>query len=157
MYLSYFQDLQKYLDEAKDGVIFFSLGSNLRSDQLGADKIKVLLDAFKQLPQRILWKWESDTLPGKPENVKLGKWLPQNDILAHPNLRLFITHGGMMSTQEAVYHGVPIVGIPFFADQHINIHKAVVRGVGENLPFTTLSVDSVLKAIRKILSAPRYV
>jgi glucuronosyltransferase len=39
------------------------------------------LEAFSKLKQRVLWKWESDTLPGQPSNVKLGKWLPQSDIL----------------------------------------------------------------------------
>ena len=39
------------------------------------------LGAFSKLKQHVLWKWESDTLPGQPSNVKLGKWLPQSDIL----------------------------------------------------------------------------
>lgn len=151
MCYSMFQDLQTYMDEAKNGVIFFSLGSNLRSDQLGADKINAFLSAFKELPQRILWKWESDTLPGKPDNVKLGKWLPQNDLLAHPNVRLFITHAGLLSTQEAVYHGVPIVGIPFYLDQPINVHKAVTHGAGVKLLFSQINKETVLQAIRTVI------
>ena len=39
------------------------------------------LKAFSQVKQRVLWKWEVDTMPDLPENVKLGKWLPQADIL----------------------------------------------------------------------------
>ena len=44
-------------------------------------KRNAFLGAFSKLKQRVLWKWESDTLPGQPSNVKLGKWLPQSDIL----------------------------------------------------------------------------
>jgi UDP:flavonoid glycosyltransferase YjiC (YdhE family) len=78
-----FQDLQTFLDEAEYGVIYFSLGSNVRSDRMPQEKRRAFLDAFSELPQRILWKWESDTLPGQPPNVKLGKWLPQQDILGN--------------------------------------------------------------------------
>jgi glucuronosyltransferase len=69
------------LDEAKDGFIFFSLGSNIRSDFLSNETQKALLAAFSELPQKVLWKFESDNLPGQPPNVRVGKWLPQSDIL----------------------------------------------------------------------------
>lgn len=35
----------------------------------------------------------------------------------HSNARLFISHGGLLGIQETVYHGVPILGIPFGNDQ----------------------------------------
>jgi hypothetical protein len=76
-----FQELSAFLDGAVDGFIYFSLGSNVRSDKLSAEKRQHFLDAFAALPQRVLWKWESDEMPGKPQNVMLGKWLPQTDIL----------------------------------------------------------------------------
>lgn len=38
-------------------------------------------------------------------------------LVAHKNTKLFITHSGLMSSQEAIYHGVPMLGIPIFADQ----------------------------------------
>jgi glucuronosyltransferase len=71
------------MDEAKDGVIFFSLGSNVKSSKMSPEKVKEFLDAFAELSQRVLWKWETDSLPDQPKNVMLGKWLPQNDILGN--------------------------------------------------------------------------
>jgi glucuronosyltransferase len=76
-----FQDLKKFLDEAKHGAIFLSLGTNVRSDKMSPDKVKAFLDAFSELPYRVLWKWESDSLPYQTQNVMVRKWLPQNDIL----------------------------------------------------------------------------
>jgi glucuronosyltransferase len=73
--------LQKYLDDAPDGVIYFSMGSNLQSSQMPEGKRNAFLKVFSKLKQKVLWKWETDTLPGQPKNVKLGKWLPQSDIL----------------------------------------------------------------------------
>jgi len=76
-----YQELKKYLDEAPDGVIYFSMGSNLQGHLIPESKRNAFLGAFSKLKQRVLWKWESDTLPGQPSNVKTGKWLPQSDIL----------------------------------------------------------------------------
>jgi glucuronosyltransferase len=78
-----FQDLQKFLDEAKDGAIYFSLGTNVFSDHMPEEKRRAFIEAFSTLPHKILWKWESDILPGQPPNVKIGKWLPQQDILGN--------------------------------------------------------------------------
>ena len=75
------QELQKYLDEAPDGVIYFSMGSALQSHLMPESKRNAFLGAFSKFKQRVLWKWESDTLPGQPSNVKIAKWLPQSDIL----------------------------------------------------------------------------
>jgi glucuronosyltransferase len=76
-----YQELQKYLDDAPHGVIYFSMGSNLQSSQMPESKRNAFLEAFSKFKQQVLWKWETDTLPGQPKNVKLGKWLPQSDIL----------------------------------------------------------------------------
>jgi len=62
-------------------VIYFSMGSNLRSSNFKNATTKAFLEAFSKLKQRALWKWETDSLPGQPSNVMLGKWLPQSDIL----------------------------------------------------------------------------
>ncbi len=55
-----------------------------------------------------------------PKNVKLLKWLPQNDLLGHVKTKLFITHSGGSSQFEALYHGVPMVMFPMFSEQHYN-------------------------------------
>jgi glucuronosyltransferase len=74
--------LEDYLNEAEHGVIYFSMGSMIRGDTLPSEKRDALMQAFSELPQRVLWKWEADSLPGQPKNVKIAKWLPQFDILS---------------------------------------------------------------------------
>ena len=59
-----------------------------------------------------------------PERVRTVDWAPQNDLLAHPAIRTFVTHGGANSLYEAAYHAVPIVSIPqMMADQRENARK----------------------------------
>jgi glucuronosyltransferase len=81
MYTSLYQDLQKFLDSASDGVIYFSMGSVLQSSDLPDYKRDALLEAFSELKQHVLWKWETEALPAQPSNVRVGKWFPQADIL----------------------------------------------------------------------------
>jgi glucuronosyltransferase len=57
------------------------MGSGLYSSDMPESCLKNFTDVFSKQKQRILWKWETDSLPGKPQNVKIGKWLPQSDIL----------------------------------------------------------------------------
>ncbi|PSN57262.1 UDP-glucuronosyltransferase 2B17 [Blattella germanica] len=69
------------MNESEHGVIVFSLGSTVRADTFSNQKRDAFLQAFAELPQRVLWKWEADSLPGQPENVKTIKWMPQGDVL----------------------------------------------------------------------------
>lgn len=74
----YQQDLKTFLDEAEDGVIYFSLGTLVRGETLPEDKLQAFISVFSELPQRVLWKMDKNvSLP----NVKTSKWLPQSDIL----------------------------------------------------------------------------
>ncbi|ENN83023.1 hypothetical protein YQE_00614, partial [Dendroctonus ponderosae] len=101
-------NIQKFLDSATDGAIYFSMGSNLKSKDIPPERRQILLNVLGKLKMKVLWKFEED-LPGRPANVMIRSWLPQQDILADPNIKLFITHGGLLSTTETVYHGVPIL------------------------------------------------
>lgn len=76
---------------------------------------------------------------------------------AHPNCRLFITHGGLLSTQEASYHGVPLVGIPVFGDQQLNVKQSDLIGFAVGLDFHNVTEVSFLEAIQRVLYTPRYV
>jgi glucuronosyltransferase len=68
---------------------------------------------------------------------------------------VFVSHGGLLGTIEAVYAGVPIVGIPMFGDQPMNI-KAIVDGkMGVSVNYKDINKENILKAIRAVLDQPR--
>lgn len=77
-----FQDLKDFMDNAKEGFIYFSLGSNVRSRELNRATLTAIVQAFKEIPYKVVWKFEGDDLPGKPDNVKLVKWAPQQVVLS---------------------------------------------------------------------------
>lgn len=75
------QDLQSWIAGAGSaGVVYFSLGSVASGENLPLKYRQVFLEAFRKLSQRVLWKYEGE-MEEVSDNVKLSKWLPQQDIL----------------------------------------------------------------------------
>ncbi|XP_045469174.1 UDP-glycosyltransferase UGT5-like isoform X8 [Harmonia axyridis] len=149
-------NLQKYLDSAKDGAILFSFGTNMKIAEVEKDKLDAIMEGLRKIaPIKVLFKSEID-LKDAPKNVLVSKWLPQNDILAHPNIKAFITHGGLGGNTEAVYHGVPMIGIPLFADQKTNIENAVKSGYAVRIFYEDINQKTVDEALEQILKNPSY-
>ncbi|CAK1547646.1 unnamed protein product [Leptosia nina] len=150
------KDLKQYLDSSKNGVIYISFGTNVRTTVLPPEVINAMMSVLSELPYDVLWKWDVDELPGKPKNVKIAKWFPQSDILRHPNVKLFITQGGLQSTDETITAGVPVLGMPVIADQWYNVEKYVRHKIGLQLDLFTLKADEFKEAIETIIGDPSY-
>ncbi|XP_063922013.1 UDP-glycosyltransferase UGT5-like [Zophobas morio] len=149
------KDLKQYLDDSVNGVILFSMGSIVRSAHFPEEKRKALLGSFSKLKLNVLWKFE-ENLTGLPPNVKIMKWIPVSDVLAHPNVKVFITHGGLLSTMEGVYHAVPLVGIPVFGDQKMNMALARSYEYAVEVRYTDLTEETLSRAIDQALNNPKY-
>ncbi|XP_045516539.1 UDP-glucosyltransferase 2-like isoform X1 [Pieris brassicae] len=150
------QDLKKLIDNAKNGVVYFSMGSNLKSSDMSEKMKNDLLKMFAKLYETVIWKFEDD-LENVPKNVHLVKWAPQQSILAHPNLKFFITHGGQLSTTEAIHFGVPVIGIPILGDQYVNMNSVSNKGFGITVKWSEDSIISDLTAaIKEINTNPIY-
>ncbi|KAK3925072.1 UDP-glycosyltransferase UGT5 [Frankliniella fusca] len=152
-------DILDWVNEkaAPHGFVFMSFGTNVRSASIKKDRRDAILRAFGRIKQRVLWKYEEDDILDKlPANVRVVKWAPQNDILGQPNIRCFVTHNGGLSTQEAGYHGVPILGIPFFVDQIHYAKKTERIGVGRTLSYTNITEENFYEALDDVINNPRY-
>ncbi|CAH1636135.1 unnamed protein product [Spodoptera littoralis] len=148
-------ELKKLMDNAKHGVVYFSMGSNLKSKDMPEELKKSLLQMFGTLKQTVLWKFE-EKMDNLPSNVHILDWAPQQAILSHPNLAVFVTHGGLLSTTESVHFGIPIIGIPVFADQFLNVVKAVNKGFAQRVDLSYTMADELKEAIIEVTSNKRY-
>lgn len=149
-------NIQKFIDEAEFGVIYFSLGAFLQSSNMPKGKMQTILNVFGSLKQRVLWKFETDEKPEIPPNVMMQKWMPQSDILAHKNVKLFISHGGLYGTLEGSFLGVPILFMPFFGDQYHNSKAVIDKGFGNRILFSEITKVSLKSKLNEMLSNENY-
>ncbi|XP_058402375.1 UDP-glucuronosyltransferase 2B31-like isoform X3 [Diceros bicornis minor] len=109
----------------------------------------------KPLP-KVIWRFDGKKPDTLGPNTRLYKWIPQNDLLGHSKTKAFITHGGANGVYEAIYHGIPMVGIPLFADQPDNIARMKTRGAAVRLDFNTMSSTDLLNALKTVINDPSY-
>ncbi|XP_074037451.1 UDP-glucosyltransferase 2 isoform X3 [Leptinotarsa decemlineata] len=150
------KDLQDYLDSAPEGVVYFSLGSNVKSANISSEIRNIIIEALSELPYKVLWKWETDYLPNQPYNVLTRKWIPQQDVLGHPNIKVFITQGGLQSIEEAICNEVPMVGLPYITDQPYNVRKLEEFGIAIGLNPGTMTKDQFKRAILEVAGNKKY-
>ncbi|XP_063129142.1 UDP-glucuronosyltransferase 2B10 isoform X1 [Rattus norvegicus] len=136
------------------GVVVFSLGSMVGN--LTEERANVIAAGLAQIPQKVLWRFEGKKPETLGSNTRLYKWIPQNDLLGHPKTRAFITHGGTNGIYEAIYHGIPVVGIPLFGDQYDNIVHLKTKGAAVRLDFLTMSSTDLFTALKTITNDPSY-
>ncbi|XP_059199344.1 UDP-glucuronosyltransferase-like [Centropristis striata] len=148
-------DLLEFVEgSGDDGFIVFTLGSMVSN--MPEEKAKQFFDAFRQIPQRVVWRYTGVPPADMPKNVRLMKWLPQNDLLAHPKARVFITHGGTHGIYEGICNAVPMLMFPLFGDQGDNVNRLVARGVAETLRIYDMTTETLLAALNKIIHDKSY-
>lgn len=125
---------------------FGSLGS------LDSGFIRKLLPQFATYPARFLVNVGTriDDYSDVPDNVHLQAWFPQPSVVA--TCDVFIHHGGLSSTCEALLNGVPSLIIPYFWDGHDIARRVADQGLGRYLPRQGLAPWDVTDAIDAILA-----
>ncbi|XP_032772789.1 UDP-glucuronosyltransferase 2B1 [Rattus rattus] len=149
------KEMEEFVQSSGEhGVVVFSLGSMVKN--LTEEKANVVASALAQIPQKVVWRFDGKKPDTLGSNTRLYKWIPQNDLLGHPKTKAFVAHGGTNGIYEAIYHGIPIVGIPLFADQPDNINHMVAKGAAVRVDFNTLSTTGLLTALKTVMNDPFY-
>ncbi|XP_049455002.1 UDP-glucuronosyltransferase 2C1-like isoform X1 [Epinephelus fuscoguttatus] len=150
------EHLEEFMQSSGEhGVILMSLGTFVTD--LPADLTDYIAAAFAKLPQKVIWRHKGDRPASVGNNTLIVDWMPQNDLLGHPKMKLFVAHGGTNGVQEAIYHGVPVVGLPLFFDQYDNLLRLQERGAAKILSIKTVDQDdNFLRVIQEVLNEPSY-
>uniref|UniRef100_A0A1Y1N9C1 UDP-glucuronosyltransferase n=1 Tax=Photinus pyralis TaxID=7054 RepID=A0A1Y1N9C1_PHOPY len=150
------EHIDAFLNGGDNGAVYFSMGSILNARDMEKHKLEMIITVLGQLKQRVLWVGNVENHSQLPENILSVKWAPQVDVLAHPNIRLFISHGGLLSLTESVACGVPILGIPVHADQGYNSALSEAAGFGISLPYQSLTAEKFKGAVHQLLQNRSY-
>uniref|UniRef100_UPI00398F124B UDP-glucuronosyltransferase 2C1-like isoform X1 n=2 Tax=Pristiophorus japonicus TaxID=55135 RepID=UPI00398F124B len=147
--------LQDFVESSgKHGIVVMSLGTFVNS--LSLDISMKIAEALAQIPQKVIWRHVGDIPPNIGNNTLLAKWIPQNDLLGHPKTRAFISHGGTNGVYEAIYHGVPVVGLPLFYDQFDNLVRLESRGAAKVVDVASLQSSDLLRALNEVINKTTY-
>ena len=149
------KDLLDFMEiEGKNGVVVVSFGSIIT--KLPDRVLNPLLQAFLAIDQAVIFRYSSKIDIELPSRIKVMKWLPQNDILGHENTKVFITHCGQNGQVEALYHAVPIIGLPVWADQLYNCKRIDYKGFGMCMDLRFLKAEELAGNINKIVFTKTY-
>ncbi|RJE22910.1 UDP-glucosyl transferase [Aspergillus sclerotialis] len=129
-----------------DGVIW-AIGKKSRQDLDGNQtfQIKTNSSATKL----------SELLANKHPDWLLPFFAPQRAILDHESTKLYFTHGGGSSANEALYHGKPLIAMGFFFDQIANTTRLVAAGVAESLNKFRFTSDELYAKAKQILQSDK--
>ncbi|XP_074660416.1 uncharacterized protein LOC141912893 [Tubulanus polymorphus] len=147
-------DIKTIADNAVDSLVLVSFGGTV--SYLADVYLNKIIEAMRALPRyTFIFKFKQK-IDNAPKNVKIVDWLPQRDILAHKNTRLFVTHCGNAAIHETLYAGVPVVAIPFYGDQPTNAQKMKHRGYGVDIRLVSATDRDLIAAIEEVINNPVY-
>ena len=89
-----------------------------------------------------------------PQNFIVRNYVPQSQILPYTNVA--ITHAGMNSISDLVYHQIPFVAIPLGADQPALAKRAEELGAAISLDVNNLTSDIVKTSVENVMNNPTY-
>jgi len=148
--------LQDWLSK-KDVVVYVSLGTNVRPQ---AAQVSSMIEGMRRL-QDIHFLWDiregmRPLLTDLPDNVRAEEWVDQLAVLASGRVSAFVSHCGLNSLHEALHFGVPIVALPYIADQLVSARIVEEAGVGRRLAPARLSSDDFAEAVDAVARGTAY-
>ncbi|KAJ3603350.1 hypothetical protein NHX12_031092 [Muraenolepis orangiensis] len=143
-------DLEAFVESAGEhGVIIMTLGTLVKA--LPDDVAEEIASVFAKMPQKVIWRHIGQRPSTLGNNTLIVDWMPQKDLLGHPQTKVFVAHGGTNGVQEAIYYGVPVLGIPLFFDQFDNLLRLQERGAGKILKLADISGHSFERGLNEVL------
>ncbi|PIK41486.1 hypothetical protein BSL78_21672 [Apostichopus japonicus] len=136
-----------------EGVLVVSMGTVV--DGVSQEQADAMSASFARLPQLVIWKEPNPPPRVIGNNTYLKKWIPQKDLVAHPKTRALVYHCGNNGAFEALYHGVPIIGIPIFGDQTDVAYRMMSSGMGLVIEISTVTNETLYQVTAEVLNDPK--
>ena len=137
-------------EKGEKPVVYISLGTIVK----GVKKFfQQCMEAFRDDPVDVIIStgktFDVGKLKNVPPNVHVYSSVPQIEVLRMADV--FITHGGMNSISEALVYEVPMIVIPFMADQPVNAKQVEAFCLGKRLEYKTTTARSLKETVLSVL------
>ena len=153
-------ELQDWLDsKPRSSVILISMGSLA---PLTRARGRIIVESIRSTNYSVVWSLRDKNrfiLEGMEldkERFYISKWIPQAAILKHLSTGIAFLHGGMNGIHEAISYGVPIIVMPFSADQGDLAARVHHSGVGVQILKEYLTKETLIAAIQHIQEGEIY-
>lgn len=149
------RELRNWIEKTSDPVVYISFGSMIAVD---FRLVKAILDGLKLLKVRVLWSMpktqQAKVLPKLDisESVVFWDFVPPLAVLAMPQVRCGINHGGAGSIQDCLLTGTPMLCIPYMWDQPFNSSVIERLHIGKRLWKRQVCAQAIAKEVGSILS-----
>ena len=135
-------------------VVYVSLGTLFNTD---AAFYRTCFDAFQGQDLQVIMaigNVPKESLGVAPPNVIVQAHVPQLDVLRRAVV--FVTHGGMNSVNESLYHGVPVLVIPQMSEQEIVGRRVEEVGAGLYLAKEQVTAARLRESVQRLLTEARF-
>ena len=147
-------DFNTIAEQSTKGMIVVSFGSVAA---FLPEHITIMLaEAFSRVDYTVIWRHNGDISYELNDNVHIRSWLPQNDLLGHPKTKLFVTHCGNNGQFEALYNGIPMIGMHIWGDQHHNAIRVSKKGFGIKIAMADFTVSELIEKMNEVLTNHTY-
>ncbi|ASB89458.1 glycosyltransferase [Bacillus sonorensis] len=130
-------------------VMLISLGTAFNA---WSEFYSMCIDAFRDTKWQVIMSVgaaiDPESFEDIPDNFSIRQSVPQLEILK--KAKLFITHGGMNSTMEALNEGVPLVVIPQMPEQEMTARRVEELGLGRHLQPEATTVQRLQEAVSQV-------
>jgi MGT family glycosyltransferase len=142
-------------DAAGGDVIYVSLGTLFNADPafyrhcfeaFGDQNLRVVMSIGAAITEA--------SLGTPPANIVVKPWVAQLDVLRRASV--FVSHGGMNSVSESLYHGVPLIVVPQMGEQEVVARQVEALGAGLYLAKKDVTPDRLRQAVKRVLGDERF-
>jgi UDP:flavonoid glycosyltransferase YjiC (YdhE family) len=132
---------------ADQPIVYVSVGSS--GDPL---VLRRIVESLAGLPvQLMVSSAGSSTLDGlNLPNVHVAPYLPGD--LASARASLVVCNGGSMGCQQALVHGVPVLGVCGNMDQFLNMHALVAAGCAQMVRADRVNAEALRSLVQQMLA-----
>ncbi|KAK9869158.1 hypothetical protein WA026_002904 [Henosepilachna vigintioctopunctata] len=148
-------DVLSFLNKSVKGVVFVRLDP-LTSNYLSEETRRLLVSVFSSFKHDFLWQWDEERVPDQPPNLLMRKSLSPQDVLANPNVKLYIHLGDSQHLIEGINYGIPQLLLPLLDEQYYNAAEAQQNGYAWKIAFPDITESDLSWAINELLDNRKY-